>query len=355
MIKEAMLYEQIPLSPPLGKGDKGGLVRCHICPIECLISPGKKGYCRVRLNEDGKLYNLIYANVTSVAVDPIEKKPLYHFYPGSKVFSLGTLGCNLRCIHCQNWQTAHEEADKEGTGTKTISPADAVKMAKEYNCDGIAWTYNEPTVWFEYTLECARLAKQNGLYTVYVTNGFISQDALETIAPYLDAYRIDVKGFTKEFYKKLTGISGFQPILEAAVLARKKLNLHVEVVTNVIPTLNDDEKQLTELACWIRDALGVDTPWHVTRFHPYLELSHLSPTPIQTLERARQIGINHGLRFVYIGNVPGHPAENTYCYNCKELLIAREIYGITQNNIEDGRCKYCSAEIKVYIDRVECH
>ncbi|MFA5840027.1 MAG: AmmeMemoRadiSam system radical SAM enzyme [Candidatus Margulisiibacteriota bacterium] len=297
-MKEALFYKQL-------EADK---VKCQLCPWNCHISPDHVGFCGVRKNIGGKLFSLIYGRPSSMAVDPIEKKPLFHFHPGTKVFSMGTWGCSMRCGHCQNWHISRVSADLEEG--EYVSPEQAIGLAKEYGCQGIAWTYNEPTIWFEYTLDCAKLAKQAGLYTVYVTNGYISFEALDAIAPYLDAFRVDIKGFTEEVYFKLTKVKDFKPVLEAAERALKKWSMHVEIVTNIIPTLNDDTKQLKGIANWIVEKLGPDVPWHVTRFFPYLEYSHLSPTAIETLEKARQIGLKAGLKYVYVGNVPEHPASH---------------------------------------------
>lgn len=336
-MKEAALYKELD--------DKK--VQCLVCPRECTISPGKKGWCKTRINQDGKLQTLIYGMCSSVAVDPIEKKPLFHFYPGSLVLSFGTLGCNLRCKHCQNWQIAHEEPDLKGSGLSDVSPENAVRSAEQYNCRGIAWTYNEPTIWFEYTLDTAKLCRKHGLYTIYVTNGYISTKALDAIGPYLDSFRVDVKGFTADFYRKLAGVKDFKPILQAAERAKNKWNMHVEVVTNVIPTWNDDEKQLKGIASWIKNTLGEDTPWHISRFYPYLKLSHLPPTPVSTLEKARQIGCEEGLNFVYLGNVPGHDGENTYCPQCKRLVIERTGYTLGQFEVEKGKCRYCQRDLNL--------
>ena len=259
--------------------------------------------CGVRENKKGKLYSLIYEKACSVAADPIEKKPLYHFHQGSRVLSLGTYGCNMRCGHCQNWQIAHTN---EGP-TDEIPPEQLVSLAKKNKCDGVAWTYNEPTIWFEYALDGAKLVKEAGLYTVFVTNGYINQEPLDMIAPYIDAYRVDVKGFNNDLYFKLAKIKDFSPVLKAAEREKKKWQKHVEIVTLVIPTINDDEKQLNGIANWIAGSLGTDTVWHVTRFFPYLEFKHLPPTPVETLEKAQAIGTGAGLKHVYLGNVPNHP------------------------------------------------
>lgn len=349
-LKEAMLYEKLA----------DNMVKCNLCPWRCAIHPGKGGFCGVRQNIDGKLFSLIYGKTSSVAADPIEKKPLFHFYPGSKVLSFGTFGCNMRCGHCQNWQISHVVMIKGVDPKKTyyverepmteyISPERAVELAKENGCQGIAWTYNEPTIWFEYTYDVAKLAKEAGLYTVYVTNGYITPEALDTIAPYLDAYRLDIKGFNNDFYFKLAKIKDFKPILEAGIRAKKKWNMHVEVITLVIPTMNDDDKQLKDIAEWIVKNLGDDVPWHVTRFVPYLEYSHLPTTPVKTLERAQKIGYDAGLKYVYVGNVPGHPGENTYCPKCKKILVERIGYGVGAKNISESKCKFCGEPLNFRI------
>lgn len=291
-MKEALCYKQLP----------DGKVQCVLCPWNCKIAPGKLGICGARKNIEGKLYSLIYAKVSSMAVDPIEKKPLYHFHPGTKVLSVGTYGCNMHCGHCQNWQIAHVKEIERQTG-EDVSPARLVEMARETDSAGIAWTYNEPAIWFEYAYEGAVLAKKAGLYTVWVTNGYINLDALDMMGPHLDAYRVDVKGFSEDFYFNLTGVRDFKPVLAAAERAKKKWNMHVEIVTLVIPSMNDDDAQLKGLARWIVDTLGAETVWHLNRFFPCLEYQHLQPTPLATLEKAKAIGLEAGLKSVYIGNI----------------------------------------------------
>lgn len=300
-LKEALFYEKLP----------EGKVHCTLCPQDCKISPGKAGFCGVRKNIDGKLYSLIYNKVSSIALDPIEKKPLYHFYPGTEVLSVGTYGCNMHCGHCQNWHISHtalapglqKQKEVRDVSVEEISPEELIKMAIQNNARGIAWTYNEPTIWFEYTLDGAKLAKKNNLYTVYVTNGYINPDPLDMIGPYLDAFRVDIKGFSDKLYQKLCRVPHFAPILAATERAKKKWNMHVEIITNIIPTLNDSDEELTAIAKWIKETLGAETPWHVTRFFPYLEYKHLPPTPIETLERAQKIGLKEGLKSIHIGNV----------------------------------------------------
>jgi pyruvate formate lyase activating enzyme len=295
-------------------------------------------------NSEGILYSLGYGEVSSAAVDPIEKKPLFHFHPGTLVFSLGTWGCNFHCKHCQNWQISCG-TPSEGRGSQKVSAEDSIRLTKEYHCAGIAWTYNEPTVWFEYTLDGAKLAKAEELYTVYVTNGFMTEEALDTIGPYLDAWRVDVKGFSDDFYLKLAKVSRWRGILETTKRARQKWNMHVEVVTNVIPTMNDDETQLEGIARWIRDNLGELTPWHVTRFYPHHQMQDLPPTPAATLERAYNIGKKAGLHFVYVGNLPGHAAESTICYSCGKLVVRRIGYQTELSGLDGSKCRFCGAEL----------
>jgi pyruvate formate lyase activating enzyme len=318
-------------------------VRCHICQRRCTVPEGKKGWCLTRINKGGVLYSLIYGEVSSLSINPIEKKPVFHFHPGSKWLSLGSWGCNFRCPGCQNWEIARWKGGSFNEGYY-LSPEDQVQRALDRGCLGISWTFNEPTLWFEYTLDTAKLAKEKGLYTNYVTNGSMTEEALAILSPYLDVYRADIKGFSSEKYQKLASIKNFEGILKVTAKAREQ-GIHVEIVTNIIPGFNDDELELKDLASWIRNSLGEDTPWHVTRFHPHLKLSHLSSTPVPTLECVRNIGINAGLRYVYIGNVPGHQYENTYCHKCNALLIKRSVFDVVENKIEKGQCPDCGTTI----------
>ena len=334
-MREALLYEKLPESR----------VQCHTCQWGCRINPEKFGACGMYQNKAGILEDLNYALVSSMAADPIEKKPLFHFYPGTRVFSLGSLGCNFHCKHCQNWQISTADTGTARRSCQEIQPEAAIEMAKLSWCQGIAWTYNEPGTWFEYTLDSARLAKENGLYTVYVTNGYSTAEALDTIGPYLDAWRVDIKGFSDTLYRELAGVPDWQKILEVTVRAKNKWNMHVEVVTNVIPKMNDDDTQLKGIANWIKDELGEMTPWHVTRFYPQHRMTHLPPTPVATLEHACEIGKKAGLKFVYTGNVPGHSSENTTCYSCGKLNVERHGYHIRTVGLDDSKCKYCGADL----------
>jgi pyruvate formate lyase activating enzyme len=259
--------------------------------------------------------------------------------------SLGGWGCNFHCQDCQNWEIACPEVDEPWQGSREVPPQAAIELAKQYQCQGIAWTYNEPTVWFEYTLDSAKLAKENNLYTLYVTNGYLTPEALDTIGPYLDAWCVDVKGFTDSFYRDLAKVRHWRGVLEVAQRAKDKWHMHIEVVTNIIPTMNDDDQQLEGIANWVRDKLGELTPWHVTRFHPYYHLMHLPPTPVSTMEHAYNIGKKAGLKFVYTGNVPGHKNESTLCYSCGRPIVERLGYQIEVVGLEDSRCQFCRAEL----------
>ncbi len=333
---EALLYEKLSDSR----------VGCNICQWHCKISPDKFGVCRMYHNKDGILYNMNYAMASSVNVDPIEKKPLYHFHPGSLCYSLGSWGCNFHCQHCQNWEISCVELTQTiEASSRKIPPEAAIKYTKDSRCQGIAWTYNEPTMWFEYTLDSAKLAKQNKLYTVYVTNGYMTPEALDVIGPYLDAWRVDVKGFSDAFYRDLAKVPRWRGILEAAERAKHKWNMHVEVITNIIPTMNDDDEQLQGIAGWIHDKLGELTPWHVTRFYPQHNLMNVPPTPVSTLERACEIGKKAGLKFIYTGNVPGHKNENTICYSCGKLVVQRAGYQTKVVGLKDSKCQFCGAEL----------
>ena len=293
---------------------------------------------------------MTYGKVSSIRVSPIEIKPLFHFYPGSKWLSLGSLGCNFLCPGCQNWEISHADIDKEIAFTKYISPENAVQLAIKDNCKGISWTYNEPTLWLEYTLDIAKIAKEQGLLTNYVTNGYITPDVMNLLGPYLDAYRVDLKGFSANTYKRIANISDFEEILKIIKMAKYKWEMHIEIITNITPGLNDNEKELNDMAQWIINQLGSETPWHITRFIPHFKLSHLTYTPISKLEKVRQIGMDKGLRYVYLGNVPGHSAENTYCPQCGKLLIERRNCQILNYNLKGNKCKFCNQTIAGYFE-----
>ncbi|MHB1340955.1 MAG: AmmeMemoRadiSam system radical SAM enzyme [Coriobacteriia bacterium] len=324
---------------------QGERVRCLLCPHDCRIAPDGHGVCGVRENQDGRLIALTYGRVSSVAVDPIEKKPVFHYRPGTKALSLGSVGCTMRCAHCQNWQISRA-APADGD-TEDLPPADAVGLAVSYGCEGVAFTYNEPVIWIEYVIDVARACREAGLYTVMVTNGYITQAGLDALAGLIDVWRVDVKAFDDRVYRSLCKVPSVRPVLEIAGRAKNTWGMHVEVVTNVIPSINDDEESLRGIATWIADELGPDTPWHVTRFFPYLELAHLTPTPLASLRRARDIGREQGLRFIYLGNVDEPGSEDTVCASCGSVAIGRDRYRITLRNTTDGACAVCERPLGI--------
>jgi pyruvate formate lyase activating enzyme len=332
---EAMLQEKLPESN----------VRCHICQWRCHISPDGYGVCRMYQNKEGTLYNLNYARASSVNIDPIEKKPLFHFYPGSIAFSIGSWGCNFHCLDCQNWSISCPTDSPEFMDSQIIEPKEAVRLALEYKCQGIAWTYNEPTMWFEYTLDSAKIAQKAGLYTVYVTNGYMTPEALDVIGPHLQAWRVDVKGFSDDFYMKMAKIRNWRGILEVAERAKKKWEMHVEVVTNIVPGWNDDDDQLSGIANWIAKDLGEMTPWHVTRFYPQYQLQNVPPTPVATIEHAIDIGRKAGLKFVYPGNVPTMAAESTICCGCGAKVVERDGYDTNIVGLKGSACALCGTDL----------
>jgi len=337
-LKESLIQERL----------KEGRARCGVCQRMCVISPGATGYCKTVVNIEGVLYTTIYGVISSAAADPIEKKPVFHYKPGSLCYSVGSLGCSFRCVFCQNWQIAYADGLSADSICRYGVTAEAlISTAQRTGCTGVAWTYNEPAIWLNYTLDCAKLAKEAGLYTVYVTNGSATEAHLDIIAPYLDVYRVDIKSMSDEFYRKLIKLPSSKGIREVAVRARNK-GMHIECVTNVIPGWNDSESNLRETARWIADNLGDAVPWHVTRFYPYAKLADVPPTPLSVLERAVRIGREEGLKFVYLGNVVTAEGENTYCPTCGELMIKRigfesRIVGVTQ----EGRCRYDGTDLGI--------
>ncbi len=318
-----------------------GRVKCFLCRHECLISEGKRGICGVRENKKGKLYSLVYGKLIAYHVDPIEKKPLFHFLPGTYSYSIATVGCNFSCLHCQNWEISQLPKGTEKIPGKETDPEDVVEEAKLTNCRSISYTYTEPTIFYEFAYDVAKLAHKENIKNVFVTNGYINEEPLKEISKYLDAANIDLKGFSKEFYRKVCG-ADLDEVLESIKLY-KKLGIWIEITTLVIPKYNDKEEELRGIAEFIKNELGEDVPWHVTRFHPDYKLTDVEPTPIETLRRAREIGYEVGLRYVYEGNV--FEGENTYCYNCKELLVERRGFDVLKYNIKDGRCPNCGSKI----------
>lgn len=332
-MKEAMLYDQ-----------SDGDVICRLCPNNCKIREERRGTCGVRENRGGKLFSLVYGKTVSINIDPIEKKPLFNFYPGTDVLSIGTIGCNLACKHCQNnsisqWPKEHPEEPIPG---EFVDADSIIDVAIRHNCASIAYTYNEPTVFYEYAYDISKLAKQHDINNIFVTNGYMSREAIETISPYLDAANVDLKSFTEEDYRE-TRSGRLEPVLEI-IKTMHKLGIWLEITTLVIPTLNDSEDGLRQIASFIGD-VDPGVPWHVSAFYPAYKMKDLPPTPIDTIKKAREIGQEEGLRYVYTGNVPGDEGENTYCYECGELLIQRYGYHVMSNKIEDMRCPACNAKI----------
>jgi pyruvate formate lyase activating enzyme len=258
---------------------------------------------------------------------------------------MGTRGCNFKCPGCQNWEISHDSPEEDGANMEDLAPVESVEMAERTGCAGICWTYNDPTIWLEQTFEAMVEAKRRGLYSAYITNGYATPEQMEMIGPYLTAWRLDLKGFSRESYKNITGLARWEEILDIAKLAKFKYEMHTECVTNVTPSINDDEKLLRDMARWIKNDLGEFTPWHVTRFVPHLDLSHLPPTPVRTLERAAEIGREEGLRYVYLGNVWNHPWEDTYCHACGERVIQRSGFAVARATLRDGRCPRCETRI----------
>ena len=317
-------------------------VQCGLCSHRCIIKDGKRGICGVRENRNSTLYTLVYDKIVSQNVDPIEKKPIFHLYPGSTSFSIATVGCNFRCQHCQNYQISQMPKDEKTILGNRVTPEEIVESAKIAGCKSIAYTYTEPTIFYELAYETARLATEQGIKNVFVTNGYITPEALTAIQPYLHAANIDLKAFNDRFYRKICSAK-LQPVLDSIRLY-KKLGIWIEITTLIIPTYNDSDDELRNIAEFIKD-VGEDIPWHVTQFYSTYKLLGQPRTPIKTLSRAREIGLNAGLKYVYEGNVPGRGGESTYCYNCQELLIQRYGYSILQNNIISSQCPKCNAKI----------
>lgn len=332
MIKEAMLFRSLPEQK----------VSCFLCSHRCTIADKKFGICGVRQNKEGKLYTHVYGEVIAAHVDPIEKKPLYHFLPGTTSFSIATIGCNFRCPFCQNWQISQSsKREKDEFAGHKLLPEEIVHAAKDHGCQSISYTYTEPTVFFEYAYDTASLASKEGLGNNFVTNGFMSPDALEAIKPYLNACNVDLKSFREEFYKEICQ-AHLQPVLDSIRLM-KKLNIWVEVTTLVVPDVNDSEEELTQIARFIADT-DPDIPWHISRFHPDYKYTDSHATPLETLRKACSIGKREGLRYIYIGNVLGE-SEDTLCPSCQRTLIRRQGFYISDYKVKDSACSFCGTSV----------
>ncbi len=330
-MREARLYEKLD----------GGKVKCFLCSQYCSISPGKRGICAVRENRDGTLYTLVYGKVAAKHVDPIEKKPLFHFYPGSRSYSIATVGCNFKCLHCQNYQISQYPRHYPDIPGEDMTPEQVVREAELAGCRSISYTYTEPTIFLEFVYDCARLARERGISNVFVSNGYTSPDAARLIAPYLDADNIDLKG-DDAFYKKIVGAK-LQPVLDTIRLM-KELGVWIEITTLIIPDYNDSDEFLTWAAEFIK-SVDAAIPWHVSQFYPTYELLDKPRTPLSTLRKAKEIGLKAGLKYVYEGNVPGEGGENTYCPSCKQLLIQRFGFALTAVAMNDSKCPECGTRV----------
>ncbi len=332
-LKEALHY--------IKTDEKKKVVSCRLCPHGCIIEENEMGFCRARKNVKGKLISLGYAQPCAIHIDPIEKKPFYNFYPKSRSLSIASAGCNLRCRFCQNWQIS--QVSPLETINQHITPEMIVSAAKTRGCRSIAYTYTEPTNFYEYMLDTAKIAKSNGILNVNHSNGFINQEPLKELCKYLDAANIDLKSFSNDFYRRICEAE-LNPVLET-IKTLKKSGIWVEITNLVIPGYNDDPGTITKMCEWIKKDVGVDTPIHFSRFHPTYKMTGTSPTPVNTLEKAREIALKTGLHFPYVGNVPGHPGDNTYCPNCKKMLVKRAGFSVLENDIRNGKCKYCGTKI----------
>jgi len=328
---------------------EGNHLRCLACARRCLLPEGAVGFCTAIAHEHRTLYSTAYGVIGEASVTPIENRPVYHYRPGSRTLCLGGLGCNLRCAFCQNWEVAFRDARHGGgINTPNLLPEKALALALEQQCDGIAWTFNEPSISPVYTLDCARLAHEAGLYTVFVTNGMLTHEALDLLGPFIDVYRLDVKSLDAAFYQHVAGTNHITDIFPVAQRAQQEFDCHVETVTNLMPTLNDSDEHLARLADRIVSQLGVDTPWHLTTYVPYAHMTHIPPTPPETLMRARTIGQRAGLRFVYTDSHDAPETSNTYCPACGTLVIERFVYHVTMHALhDDGTCANCGTKLGI--------
>lgn len=333
-MKEALWYKNI----------SDNRVRCDMCNHRCVITDGSRGICGVRENKKGTLYSLVYGKVIANHVDPIEKKPIFNFLPGSQSFSIATVGCNFKCTHCQNSDISQMPVDYNRIAGQDAPPESIVKAAEKYNCKSISYTYTEPTIFMEYVYDIAKIAKEHGIKNILVTNGYMTEEVLKEIHAYIDAANVDLKGFTEEHYQNICG-ARLKPVLDNLKLM-KELGIWVEITTLIIPTLNDSDEILKGIANFIM-SIGPETPWHVSRFHPTYKMLHIPSTPVNTVIRARKIGMEAGLRYVYSGNIPGDEGENTYCYKCGKILIPRYVYRIEKSHIKDSKCEYCNADVDI--------
>ena len=328
---EAMFYETMD----------DNKVLCRLCPRKCIIPEGKRGFCRVRENRGGKLYSLVYGKPCCISIEPIEKAPFYHFKPGHRRLCIATVSCNLRCKYCQNSQIS--QVGPGEVDTYNLSPFDVVKIAQKEKVESICFTFNEPVVFYEYVYDTAKLAKQKGIKSSIVSAGYINEKPLRKLVKVLDAIKIDLKAYNEDFYRRICSAE-LEPVLKTLKILKEE-GKHFEIVNLIVPTLNDDPEEIKKMCLWIKENLGDSVPLHFLRFHPSYRLTNLPPTDISKLETAIRIAKQTGLKYVYIGNVPGHRYNSTYCPNCGKMLIQRAGLKITENNIENGKCKHCGAEI----------
>ena len=330
--KEALYYKTL----------EDNTVQCLHCPHNCIVKDGKRGFCRIKENKQGKFFNIVYANPCAVHIDPIEKKPFFHFLPGSKALSIATVGCNLRCKFCQNWQIS--QATPEQVQAVDLPPQHIALKAMQTKSLSIAYTYTEPMVFYEFVLDTAVIAKSNGTKNIMHTNGYINPIPLRRICAHLDAINVDLKAFTEEYYQHVCAAS-LKHVLETLIIIKKEKGVWLEITNLIVPSLDDNPDEIKKMCEWIYKNLGPDVPIHFSRFFPIYKLSTLPPTPVSTLVSARDIALGSGLRFVYIGNLPGNPAESTYCPKCKKELIKRVGYTILKNVLKESKCPYCNESI----------
>ena len=319
----------------------GGDIQCELCPRRCRVAKGKRGLCRVRENREGRYYSLVYGNPCAVHLDPIEKKPLFHVLPSSGSFSLATVGCNLQCKFCQNWEIS--QASPEDVFSYDVSPEGMVRLAQETKARSIAYTYVEPTIFYEYMSDIAELARRAGLLNICHSNGYINPGPLKQLCKWMDAANIDLKGFSESFYQEVCG-GELAPVLET-LKTLKREKVHLEITNLMIPTKNDDMAVLKEMCLWMKKELGADTPIHFSRFYPLYKLRTLPPTPVSTLEKARDVALSAGLEYVYVGNIPGNQAENTFCPKCKKIVIQRTGFMVGEVHLKGGKCSFCGRPI----------
>lgn len=333
-LKETVLYEKI--------GDEK--VRCNLCNWRCVINDDSLGHCRVRKNIGGKLYSLNYHKLCSANPDPIEKKPLFHFQPGSKSFSIATPGCNFQCVFCQNWQISQQAIEGGEIDGQAIEPARIVDFALKAGCKSMAYTYTEPTIFMELAADCGRIAKQKGLANVFVSNGFMTKEAIDFASDWLDGINVDLKSFNEDYYKNLCKAK-LKPVLDTIDYIANRTKIWMEITTLVVPGQNDSDEELRKIADFLFNTCGADVPWHISRFYPQYKYSDTPPTPGATLQRAEIIAKAAGLHYVYIGNLRTIKGENTYCPKCQQLLIEREGFYVTENRVKNSHCSVCNEKI----------